>query len=203
MEEEKRNPLNQIYKQRFFSGRDSLAWRAPIIAKNIKDIFSPKTAVDVGCAIGDVVQSLIDLGIDASGLEGSPEAEPFLVCDRKRVLFHDLRMQVPSGFHFDFALSLEVAEHIEAEYAPMYVYNLTELSDRILISAAPPGQKGHYHVNCRPAGYWEQLFWEAGYERDKQRESQWRAVMDPWKTKKEMTAYINNALYFYKLSEMW
>ena len=191
-------PLSKIYKERFFSGRESLSWRAPILAKNIKELFSPKTVVDVGCAIGDVVQALIDLEIDASGLEGSPEAEPYLVCDRKRVLFHDLRELLPQKNQFDFVLSLEVAEHIEPDYAARYVRNLCDLGDRILISAAPPGQKGHYHVNCQPKHYWQNMFQEFGYKRDTQRESQWCALLEPWRHKKEMTAYMNNILYFYR-----
>lgn len=191
--------LNKIYKQRFFQDREkNLSWRAPILAKAVKKIFGPMTAIDVGCAIGDVVKAFNEVGIAGFGLEGSPEAEPFLVCPRSRIVFRDLRKLIKENIGFDFVLSLEVAEHIEPEYAEIYVENLCRLGNQILISAAPPGQKGHYHVNCQPPEYWVEIFKKKGYQRSFAAELMWKKELEEWKNKKEMTAYINNALYFCK-----
>jgi hypothetical protein len=64
-------------------------------------------------------------------------------------------------FGVDVALSFEVAEHIDPEYASMLVANLTRrLPTRVIMTAAPPGQGGIAHVNCQPKQYWIDLLKE-------------------------------------------
>jgi hypothetical protein len=60
-------------------------------------------------------------------------------------------------------MSLEVAEHISAASADIFVRNLTELSDLIVFSAAIPGQGGTFHVNEQWPEYWAEKFKRAGY----------------------------------------
>ena len=34
----------------------------------------------------------------------------------------------------------------------------------VVVTAAPPGQPGHHHVNCRPTEYWIDVFKKYGFE---------------------------------------
>ena len=55
---------------------------------------------------------------------------------------------------YDWIVSLEVAEHIPAEYETVYLSNLIRhAKEGIILSWAVPGQDGHYHINNRPFTY--------------------------------------------------
>jgi hypothetical protein len=62
------------------------------------------------------------------------------------------------------AISLEVAEHINPEYANTFVKNLTQSSDIVLFSAAIPLQRGTNHVNEQYPSYWKKIFEEYGFK---------------------------------------
>ena len=202
----KMKPLNTIYPTSYFGRRSSLNWRAPIVCGALNDIIKPKKVVDVGCAIGDLVKGWLDLGVDAYGVEGSPGAKEFLEVPDHRILFHDLRERLPNWSHdnvwvnstTDLVTCFEVAEHIEEEYADQFVDNLVFLeAPEILISAAPPGQGGHYHVNCQPYEYWVEKFRARGYARVKLAEEKIKKALAPWRHKAGVKAYYNNLLYFW------
>jgi hypothetical protein len=157
-------PLEQIYKGGFFKNRYRLEWRAPIIVDAIVQVFNPKSVIDIGCAVGEVVKELRKRNIDAKGLEGSLSVKPFLLVPERDVLFHDLRKPLPQmDQKFDLAICFEVAEHIEEEHSDAFLDNLSSLSDVVLMSAAPPGQGGHHHVNCQESAYWEAKMSSRGY----------------------------------------
>lgn len=59
---------------------------------------------------------------------------------------------------FDLVESLEVAEHLEKQYAENFVELLTKFSDIILFSAAIPYQGGTNHFNEQPPQYWAEIF---------------------------------------------
>jgi hypothetical protein len=199
-------PVENVYKGGFFKNRHRLSWRAPIVVHaliNTFDLLSIKDAkiIDVGCAIGDYVKEFQDRGMDAHGIEGSPAAQEFFVA--KNIAVKDLRK--PIGFYgssYDLAFSLEVAEHIDTMKAGIYCDNLCSLSDTILISAATPGQKGHGHVNCAPRKYWIDKFDRRGYINLKGVENTWRNNMGEWRTKKELSSYIKNAIIFKRRSAL-
>jgi hypothetical protein len=60
-------------------------------------------------------------------------------------------------------MSLEVAEHLRAAYAPGFIKRLCSLGDVILFSASIPGQGGLNHVNEQYPGYWANLFQQNGF----------------------------------------
>ena len=59
---------------------------------------------------------------------------------------------------FDVAICLEVAEHLPAQAAELLVKSLTMHADKIIFSAACPGQEGQGHINCQWPSYWQALF---------------------------------------------
>ena len=189
-------PLDEIYKPGFFKRRDSLSWRAPIICGPVIEILRPKSVIDVGCAIGDLVEYFLEKGLDAYGLEGTENIIPWIKISQWRLYFKDLRMKIDLGKKFDLVTCFEVFEHIEPEYADILLANLTGMSDRLLISAAPPGQGGHYHVNCQPISYWNEKFDRLGYKSDTNIVAKIRERLVPWKHKPGVKAIYQNLAYF-------
>jgi hypothetical protein len=193
--------LEDQYKKSFFKNRHRLNWRAPIVCKAIKKIINPSDVVDVGCATGDLVAAYEQLGISSWGIEGSENCIEFLECERSKVIIHDLRMPLITLMEdpkFDLVTCFEVAEHIEPEYADIFIDNLRKLSDKILISAAPPGQGGHNHFNCQPFDYWVLKFAKRDYLYNGYVVEYLRKAWEPWKNKPGIKAYYNNLLFFEK-----
>ena len=83
-------------------------------------------------------------------------AERFTVLDLET-------FQAPESERYDLAISLEVAEHLHEKAADNFFRQLTRLSDRILFSAAIPGQGGLHHLNERSPGYWAEKFRDCGF----------------------------------------
>jgi hypothetical protein len=189
-------PLDEIYKPGFFKRRDSLSWRAPIICGPIIEILRPNSVIDVGCAIGDLVEDFLEKGLDAYGLEGTENIIPWIKISQWRLYFKDLRTKIDLGKKFDLVTCFEVFEHIEPEYADILIANLIKMSDRLLISAAPPGQGGHYHVNCQPMVYWDMKFASLGYRPDACVVADIRARLAPWQHKPGVKAIYQNLAYF-------
>jgi 2-polyprenyl-3-methyl-5-hydroxy-6-metoxy-1,4-benzoquinol methylase len=65
--------LQRLYDKTYFSTRS----RPPMWirrAEFILEKFHPKTVLDVGCAYGELVKGLVDMGVDAYGVDGSEYA---------------------------------------------------------------------------------------------------------------------------------
>ena len=199
-------PLESIYKDNFFRTRHKLHWRAPHVCGAIKEVFDPLTVIDIGCATGDLVAEFNNLGIFAMGLEGAKTVKPHLVVPESAVVIWDLRKYLNlSVFNpldyphsFDLVTCFEVAEHIEPEYADIFAVNLTVLSSKILLSAAPPEQGGHYHVNCQLPEYWDKKLGKYGYIRKQEVADEVKELLKPWKHKPGIKAFYNNMLYYEK-----
>jgi cyclopropane fatty-acyl-phospholipid synthase-like methyltransferase len=160
------------YDAHFFS--ENLADSRPMaeyLAPKIVEVFGIKRLVDFGAATGHWVSALSRAGVDVIGIEGSTSAKPYLVCDPTRMRFLDLRFPLPmEQFPFseaDTVMSIEVAEHIEETYADRYIENMLSFKpNRVLMTAAIPGQGGHWHVNEQPYEYWIEKFNKRGYVLD-------------------------------------
>ena len=116
------------------------------------EIFKPKYVVDIGCGTGQWLDEYRKFGVLTKGIEGSINA--FIEMSeetKKTVLKWDLRDRIEKeNNNVDFVQSFEVAEHIEEEYADIFIHHLVRDSpDVILLTAARPGQHGHQHVNCK------------------------------------------------------
>ncbi|MHA2046721.1 MAG: class I SAM-dependent methyltransferase [Candidatus Thorarchaeota archaeon] len=186
--------LEEIYGPKFFAKRHKLQWRAEIVCKAIINALEPESVIDVGCATGDYVHYFNSLGIKALGIEGSSAVLPYALTDK--IVICDMRKREIVRENSDLLTCFEVLEHIEEEYSDIFVENLTKLSDRILVSAAPPGSGGHYHVNCQPKKYWIEKFMVHNYGYDEVITCLVKAGLKPWIHRKEL--YHNNLMYFGK-----
>lgn len=190
------NKLEEIYGNKFFRKRDSLEWRTPLVCSAIKTAYpNIKSICDVGCATGSFLKGFLGMGLEADGIEGSIAAKPYSVCPDGIIKYLDFRLPVDVGKR-DLVISLEMAEHVEPEFAEIYTKNLCNISDNVLISAAPPGQGGHYHVNCQPKEYWIKLFDQVDFSVDYHIMKVIHREWEPVKTKKAMSAYYSNLIVF-------
>jgi hypothetical protein len=137
-----------VYTARYFALRQKKASSsAAVVADCLTGQFAPSTVVDVGCGTGAYLREMERLGVSAHGYEGSTHALARAVVSPDKIELQDLREPL-----------------LPAESANQLVDSLVTLGDRVVFSAAAPGQGGWDHVNERPAEYWIALFEEHGYE---------------------------------------
>ena len=151
----------QFYQENQREGLLHAKWFMPLLLKT----FDFNSIVDVGCGTGHFLKWCADNGIpDHYGIEGSKYAvnNPLV----PGVDLADLRFPFEHPRRFDLALSIEVAEHLEPEYADTFVDTLCGLSNTVVMTAAVPGQGGHHHENEKPKEYWIDKFMDRGYFHD-------------------------------------
>ncbi len=135
------------------------------LARSIVDSLGPRTALDMGCATGMLVEALRVRGVDARGIDVSawaidqvPEAlRPFCAVGS---ITDELEG------HYDLITCLEVLEHVPPSLATEAVSNLCRHGDTILFSSTPDDFDEPTHLNVESGGYWAQLFFHQGFVRD-------------------------------------
>lgn len=155
--------------------------------------------VDLGCAIGEFIAYFgLNYRVLGVGFDGSENS--LIHKDSGATIFvHDLRTPIDWGKpRFDLCMCLEVAEHIEPEYADVLVENCCSMSDLILFTAAGPDQEGTGHVNLQPKKYWISKFKQRGYTLRSDKIKEFMTNLQPWKHKKGIKAYYENAMVFEK-----
>ena len=193
-------PLDEIYNRRFFARRYKMNWRAPIICLTIETVLGKikiERVIDLGCANGDLVAEWTKRGYEALGVEGSSHIKDYME-DNASLILADLRSPLPDNLkNFDLVTCFEVLEHIEEEYSEMVVDNICYLTKKFVVtSAAPPGQGGHYHVNCQDKKYWIDKFEKRSFEYNDRATGEIRAMLDPWKSKPGIKAIHQNLMVF-------
>ena len=191
-------PLHAQYKDAFFRHRNSLNWRVQTIVNGINTVIGFRSVVDVGCAIGDIVQGFEDSGKISWGMEGSEHAKVHAVTDN--ISFHDFRDKQKFHEWFDLCTCLEVAEHIETEYVSIFISNITTLAPKLLVSIAPPGQLGTNHHTLEPIEWWDNCFSMVGFIRDDSVSDKIKGLWekDPRHLKPGILAYYMNLHYYEK-----
>jgi SAM-dependent methyltransferase len=125
---------------------------------------SVQSLLDVGCGRGTWLSAALDCGIrEIAGVDGVPIPTANLHFPAADFTVRDLGQPLDLGRRFDLVICVEVAEHLEAAKAHQLVANLTQHSDKVLFSAACPGQPGQHHVNCQWPDYWQSAFNKLGY----------------------------------------
>jgi SAM-dependent methyltransferase len=123
-----------------------------------------RSVVDVGCGDGSWLVAFQRHGVDEIlGLDGTYVDSELLQISKDRFQPCDLSKPFEVGRVFDLAVSLEVAEHLPSECAPVFVECLTRLAPAVLFSAAIPLQGGNHHINEQWPDEWARLFREHDY----------------------------------------
>ena len=136
----------------------------PLIKYILSTFDDIKTMVDVGCGNGCAsLKYNEEFGIDYIGIDGDylrlPKSDKFLLHDFTQgfVPFKDPEVK------FDLGYSVEFLEHVSEKYQDYYM-EIFSRCKYVVVTAAPPGQPGHHHVNCRPTEYWIDVFKKYGFE---------------------------------------
>jgi SAM-dependent methyltransferase len=120
---------------------------------------TPAAVLDVGCGVGTFLNICRSGGVTSvTGLEGDWLDPKDLVIDQGSLRLHDLREPLPDVGQFDFAISLEVAEHLPSSRAASFIEDLCMRAPAIMFSAAIPLQGGVGHLNERWPSWWAKLF---------------------------------------------
>jgi SAM-dependent methyltransferase len=137
---------------RFFGG----------IADFIVAEFSLRTVLDVGCAIGFLVEALRDRGVDARGIDISDYAIAQVPEALKAYCTLGSVTDELDG-RYDLITCIEVLEHLSPEGAEEAVENLARHTDRILFSSTPYDHAEPTHASVRPPDAWVRLFAAHGF----------------------------------------
>ncbi|MBP1546066.1 MAG: methyltransferase domain-containing protein [Oscillospiraceae bacterium] len=133
-------------------------------ARIVKEL-SPKTALDVGCAYGYLVEGLRDLGIEASGIDVSAYAisnarediRPF--CSVKSATEKITEK-------YDLITCIEVIEHLSPEDIDDAIANMCNASDTIIFSSTPYDFNEDTHFSVNPPNFWAEKFAYNGFYHD-------------------------------------
>ena len=147
------------------------------IADGIVREINPQRVLDVGCAMGFLVEALRDRGVDAYGLDLSPHAIAQVRDDIKPYCRVGSMLE-ESPARYNLVVCHEVIEHLPAEHADAAVARLCAASDDILFSSTPDHFGEETHLNVRPPEYWAGLFARHGFTRDLNFDAS--AFLSPW-----------------------
>lgn len=137
---------------------------AKVVVPILLKLFPARSVLDVGCGLGTWLAVFRDKGVmDVVGLDGANVDASMLCIPSQNFTVSDLRSPFDLQRKFDLVLCLEVAEHLPESCAGDLVASLCRHSDRIIFSAAIPGQGGQHHLNEKWPDYWRSLFEKEGY----------------------------------------
>jgi cyclopropane fatty-acyl-phospholipid synthase-like methyltransferase len=132
-----------------------------------------KSVVDFGCGMGDYVKVFQEHGISAIGFDGNPNT-PELTNNLCKIL--DLSVPIQFNEPFDWVMSIEVGEHLPAEFEDIYIHNLHNNNKYgIVLTWAVKGQGGRGHFNEQNNDYIKSKVCELGYTNDLEAEEMLRA----------------------------
>lgn len=153
---------------------------------------NPDLVFDIGCGPGTYVESMRSLGLNAYGFDNDARV------DGKPNLFQVDFTKYRTEQLCDLAICLEVAEHIEEQYADSFVTNVAasiKPGGILVWTAAIPGQGGIGHINCQPKEYWEQKITALGMVRNTSLEQE---LISEVQKSIFMGWFINNLMVFKK-----
>lgn len=156
----------QPYTEQFFHQmRADASGSAGVIVPLVINWVRPRSVIDVGCGTGTWLAAFRSQGVeDVLGIDGDYVDRAMLEIPSDRFRAHDLVTPLRLGREFDLVLSLEVAEHVAAESADLFVDSLTRAGPVVLFSAAAPHQGGTHHINEQWPAYWAERFGRRGYD---------------------------------------
>jgi glycosyltransferase involved in cell wall biosynthesis/2-polyprenyl-3-methyl-5-hydroxy-6-metoxy-1,4-benzoquinol methylase len=163
------NEAAEIYGPQYYAQRKPIPYERSVrwlrifalLADKIVRTLAPRSALDVGCAMGFLVEALRDRGVDAWGIDASSYAVSKVRADIRRYCVSASVVNLRSG-NFDLVTCIETLEYLDADHLSRALANVTAMSDRILLStmfdSAEPAR-----VAVRPIAEWIELFAEFGF----------------------------------------
>jgi SAM-dependent methyltransferase len=159
----------------------SMAGSCPTkMLERMLELFQPRSILDLGQGTGQTVEFFLKSGItDVVGVEGSREAIAASPHPEKAIRWN-LNETLDLGRKFDLVYSFEVVEHIHPRYVENLLRSFSLHGDRVVITAARPGQGGAGHFNEQLPEYWITHFDKKGYRFDEKGTAELKACNDIW-----------------------
>jgi SAM-dependent methyltransferase len=190
--------MAKLYGTPFHSDRHQRTLHAAqTVLGSILDSLPVDSVIDVGCGVGTWLEAAKKLGVsDVVGVEGNWIEKDLLQIDQDEMIIHNLLEPYEHRRRYDLAISLEVAEHLPEARAASFVEELCRASDRVLFSAAVPGQGGVGHANEQWQSYWATRFSEWDYQPlDYIRPRIWSDPNIDWWYKQNILLYVSKPKY--------
>ena len=152
-------------------------------------IFNYELIRDMGCGLGNYLKDLQEFGFtNLCGFEADiPKNKVF-----DNIIQQDLTVPLefsPKGV----VISLEVGEHIPAEYMDVYLNNIcNNCSNYLITSWAVRGQEGFGHINCLDNHEIIPLIEKRGFKLMKEETKEVRSVI------KDNTWWFKNTILIFK-----
>lgn len=146
------------------------------VADRIVADIAPRRVMDVGCAMGFLVESLRERGVEAWGIDVSEYAIS-RVHERVRPFCRVASAAEPLGERYDLITCIEVLEHVPPAQSDAVIGNLCAHADETLFSSTPEDFAEPTHENVRPTEDWVAAFARRGFYRDVDYDA---AYLTPW-----------------------
>jgi len=169
--------IRKHFEERHFRAREKFRPDYRLLATTLLARLDFESVFDVGCANGFLLESFLSAGKRIGGIELSPAAVAVLPpAVRPRVAIGDFSEMAG---RWDLVCCVEVAEHIVPARSDELVSIVAGAADRwVFFTAAPPGQSGRGHINCRPPEDWLELFAAHGWSLDERLTAAVRADLE-------------------------
>ena len=154
------------YNEDFYTYIDAGSRRsARAVAALLQPEMTIDSLLDIGAGHGAWAAEWLAAGVkDVLAVDGDYVKREQLAIPPDNFRAHDLSTPLDLKRKFDLVQTLEVAEHLPADKAELFVDNLVAHGDVILFSAAVPHQGGEHHVNEQPPEYWRAKLKARGYD---------------------------------------
>jgi len=135
------------------------------VARKVVATLHPRSALDVGCATGMLVEALRNEGVDARGIDVSSWAIESVPESLRPYCTKGTVTEELIGT-YELITCIEVAEHLPTFAVEDAIANMCRHTDAVLFSSTPDDFDEPTHLNVEPTGYWGQLFVRQGFLRD-------------------------------------
>lgn len=169
------------FAARHFRKREALRQDYDLLADALLDLLGFDSVLDVGCANAFLLERFAAAGKEVAGIEASPAVREVLspaLADA--VVVGDFTLaRAYRERPWDLVSCVEVAEHVEPRRSRELVAVLAGAARRwIYFTAAPPGQSGRGHINCRAHEEWLGWFGEEGWRTAGEETDSLRAALE-------------------------
>ena len=189
---------SRVYKDRFFEKRAGKMRKKQMrVGWHLTRDLKIKSMVDFGCGIGSYIEGAKRAGIDnVLGFElMSDFAIKYASDDIKDYIKQgNLYENIECG-KWDCVLSIEVAEHIPKERANIFVDNLTNACNKMIILSASDTYSGTGHFNPQLKDYWISKIEIRGIKYSKDLTNK---VCEIWRNAKGESYIISHLMVFEK-----
>jgi hypothetical protein len=132
------------------------------IAAALVRSLKPRKVMDLGCAMGFLVESFWELGVEAWGIDISPYAISKVRPDLRSYCSVGSVAEPIIGT-FDLITCIEVLEHVPEADAQAAIKEMCKATDTILFSSTPYDFSERTHCNVHPLIYWVKSFSSHGF----------------------------------------